>query len=905
MASAHRLLAALAPMTAALLLVASGCKQDPADDDDTTTDEPNCEGGFVYDPDLPEEFLEEYPDGCVPEECGVGRWGDLEVDGDTVYVDVAAPDGGDGSEEAPYNVIQDGLDAAGEAGGGLVAVAAGTYHEVLDVDGDPEDIVLVGRCRELVVLDASAGDAGAAGIHVDLDRGALSSFHVAGLTIANALYRGITVTQGNVELSELLLVENHKAGMGLFGPNTRVQIENTVICDSLADDTGAGGVGVDVEDGASVSGIAMDLSGNLVAGFFIEDPGTSVVLNDIQIRDTQPNEEGLYGRGIRIRRGASLLARRCLLERNTEIGIYVSDTGTSVELVEVEVVQTQFSVDGTWGRGIQINEGASLHAESCLFAENVQVGLSATDSGTEVVLQDMEVRDTQPLPDGTDGRGIEVSGGARLQAVSCLVEGNAEFGIFASNEGTEVVLQGVEVRDTKPSHYGTGGQGINVQEGARLEASECAVEGNTGVGIIAGYEGTEVVLQGVDVRDTQPLPDGTFGRGIEVQNGARLEASECAVEGNTDVGICASNEGTEVVLQGVEVRDTKPSPYGTGGRGINVQRGARLEASSCVVEGNADLGILASEGVTEVSLVETVISGTLRPWGAERTVSIGLQSQLDASVHASGISITGTEGPGVFAAREGMLSCEGCALYNNAFAGAVVWAGGVLELTNTSVLGNGPDDELGGGVGIYASDRGGSSSLVLADSEVSAHDYAAVWLDSRWPFDDGSYALSGNTLHGGDGQDLSPTVHAHGDAVFATGVSAWDGEQGLLLENNTLMDSAGAGVFLDGSSALLSGNTYIDNAVDLWQQDCDGIPLPVGLEEAQIAELCPEYDRITAPIEFHLVLEEELTKKSMDRAMELPMPFPLLEPLPSVPMRPMEAIPLLEPLPPLPAPRSR
>ena len=187
------------------------------------------------------------------------------------------------------------------------------------------------------------------------------------------------------------------------------------------------------------------------------------------------------------------------------------------------------------------------------------------------------------------------------------------------------------------------------------------------------------------------------------------------------------------------------------------------------------------------------------------------------------------------------------------------------------------------------------------DSEVEAHEYAAVWLDSGWSFDDGSYTLTGNTLAGGAGQDHAPT---HGDAVFATGVSAWDGEFGLLLENNTFEDSAGAGVFLDGSSALLTDNTYINNAVDLWQQDCDGIPLPIGMEEAPVVELCPEYDRITAPIDFHLYLEEELSKKSMDRAMDLPMALPLLEPLPPLPSRPMadlpmEAIPLLEPLPPL------
>ena len=211
MASAHRLLlAALVPMTGVLLLVAGGCKQDSADDDDTTADAPTCEDDFVYDPELPEEFLEEFPDGCVPEECGVGRWGNLEVDGDTVYVDVAAADEGDGSEESPYNVIQDGLDAAGGAGGGIVAVAAGIYVENLLLTGDHDDVELGGRCRDLVVLDASEGEEDEAGILADAGAWGSGSWTVTGLTVTEAPRYGAFITHGTLRASRLTLVRNCK-----------------------------------------------------------------------------------------------------------------------------------------------------------------------------------------------------------------------------------------------------------------------------------------------------------------------------------------------------------------------------------------------------------------------------------------------------------------------------------------------------------------------------------------------------------------------------------------------------------------------------------------------------------------------------------------------------------------------
>jgi len=44
---------------------------------------PGCPEGQVADGDV-----------CVPEGCGVGTWGDLSVDGDTVYVNLTARRGG-------------------------------------------------------------------------------------------------------------------------------------------------------------------------------------------------------------------------------------------------------------------------------------------------------------------------------------------------------------------------------------------------------------------------------------------------------------------------------------------------------------------------------------------------------------------------------------------------------------------------------------------------------------------------------------------------------------------------------------------------------------------------------------------------------------------------------------------
>ena len=66
--------------------------------------------------------------------------------------------------------------------------------------------------------------------------------------------------------------------------------------------------------------------------------------------------------------------------------------------------------------------------------------------------------------------------------------------------------------------------------------------------------------------DTAPSPDGTIGRGINVQDGATLTATGCTVQRNTEVGVFAAVDGPTVELVDTVVQDTAPSPDGSGGR---------------------------------------------------------------------------------------------------------------------------------------------------------------------------------------------------------------------------------------------------------------------------------------------------------------------------------------------------
>jgi len=247
-------------------------------------------------------------------------------------------------------------------------------------------------------------------------------------------------------------------------------------------------------------------------------------------------------------------------------------------------------------------------------------------------------------------------------------------------------------------------------------------------------------------------------------------------------------------------------------------------------------------------LEDVVVEGTGR--SGIYAAGAGLNVQDGGQLTGTGVQVTGTQGPGIYVDR-GSVDCEDCGLTNNGFAGAVNRSGS-LVLTGGSVVGNGPDDGLGGGVGVYTASPVGVATLVLHGVALSDHPYGSVYVDGP-----GSYQLQDADLEGGPGWELVAGRPLHGDAVFATGgVGPWSDDLGLLVAGCTLRDSAGAGVFLDGASASLVDNVWQDNETDWVQQGCSGELAAVeGGEEASSSE-CPETQQLVVPLEMQMQLED-------------------------------------------------
>ncbi|MDP6933552.1 MAG: right-handed parallel beta-helix repeat-containing protein, partial [Myxococcota bacterium] len=662
-----------------------------------------------------------------------------------------------GSEDSPFRSIQQGLDAQDEKA--MVAVAAGTYLENLQMTGDHSRVHLAGRCRELVVLDGSAGPSDdftlGSGIYL-AGTSLTASWTISDLTVTAAPSSGIVQVNGSLTLNRFSTLGNER--------------------------------GLECYSGA-IEGTDGLVEGNEDIGVFLANATATMV--DIQVHDTED------GRGFDVE-SSTLSASDCLVQGSREFGIYMDDSEVSLD--RVEILATSSTKNGTFGRGINA-QNCTLVATDCNIRDSQELGVFL--STTTATLQDVRVSDTAAASNGEAGWGLSVQDQSNLVMTGGLVMGNRELGVFVDRSTAS--LQAVEVRENLVNDESGYGYGMVVQD-SEITVTDSLFEQNARFGMYVLH--STGALEGVVVLDTLSDSSGALGRGIELEASTTITATDCILEGNAEVGMAVVDHSV-ATLDRVSITDTS--------------------------------------------------QGTWVPF------TCGLDADLDSEVVATGLEVSGTAGPGLYATLGGYLECTDCTLSGNAFAGAAVQSGADLVLRDTLVEGTVASTSVGGGVGVYASDfnqevRGGPT-LMLEGCTIRDNEMGAVYLEGG-----GGYQVFASVLSGGSGLDARQGVWGHGDAVFVTsgetpGPGEWDEEEGLglLLENNVLQDSSGAGLFLDGASATLVENTWLSSGVDLVRQQCDASEAPEGLDEGDLtSELCPDYDYAYVELELvtQLVVEE-------------------------------------------------
>ena len=679
-------------------------------------------------------------------------------DGPIVYLSPdASPDGaGTRLSPRPWSA------AAGEAAeGAILALALGDYRDGLQID---RRVAVLGACvsgtristtqpivdattgivsivssspvlvRDLSLTGSRPGIAvrGVGGAHliraINIQRAQAHGMYVEGpgsvdvdgLVIASTspladgrFGRGIEVRSGAALLIRNAVVqENRQVGLVGFDATTRVTAERVVVEDTASElATGTNGNGMLAQSGSRMMLREVTLRRNAGAGLIAVGSGTRVEADDLFVEETQPRQSDLtQGWGIEVSGGATASMRRASLRRNHATGLLVSGDGSRAEVEATLIEQTQpRASDRSLGRGITVEDGASLLLTDVALRGNRDAGLIATGARTVVEADRLVVEDTLArLTDGGGGHGVAAAEGAVLQLQNAALRRNTTAGIQASGEGATVTAIGLLVEDTEADQVLDVGTGLRVLFGASMTVEEAVIRRSRGFGMLAlasssqPADMTRLVASRVVVDDTRADGVGGSGHGLRAEFGASVALRDAMIRASREFGIYARDAGTTVDVGRLLVERTAPNVNSELGIGVTVFQGARVSMSDVALRRNRAFGLAV------VSSGFDLVNGGL------------LDDPIPSRVKASRLLISDTDAN---------LSDQRAGL------GVLVSDGGVATFADTNIQGN-----RQAGIEVNAGCLGVRRVAVLQTR--------SSLLDGR--FGDGLLVKDSSTIRGGD-----------------------------------------------------------------------------------------------------------------------------------------------------------
>lgn len=230
--------------------------------------------------------------------------------------------------------------------------------------------------------------------------------------VDRARYYGVAASAGLLEVSDLRVRETLPAEV----------VDGTALAIGVAG-TSTGGM-VIIErarlENNGVAGMGAALSGVVRA-------------TDIVIRDNRGEEgSGFYGEGVLTENLARLELRHARIEAVREFGVY-ANLGSTVLLDDVTVRDTEGNPEGVGGYGLYVRGKASAEVDNATFDNNRVFGVMTEGEGSNVRLRNVEVLRTRPTGPGAflviEGTGIAARDGAYLSAEHFNIDGNPLCGV--------------------------------------------------------------------------------------------------------------------------------------------------------------------------------------------------------------------------------------------------------------------------------------------------------------------------------------------------------------------------------------------------------------------------------------------------------------------------------------------
>lgn len=523
--------------------------------------------------------------------CVGGRWGGIQTEPTTQYVDGSYGGTSTGSEAQPWKTVQEGVDAA--AVGAIVAITTGTYGERVNID---QSVTLWGACPADVTI-ASPG-AGAA-VTVTLSAGTVvlrdlgltsqlqglwsqgaSSVTLERVWMHDVLERGMVVDRdsapSSVVVRDSLIETTTLAAIELNG--AELSLERSLVRDVQYYD--GWGIGVAAYRAAGQRA-QLTVRGSVIEGspgLGVFAYGSDLVIEDSVVRDTHAREDDTQGLGVLAKNDGAERAlatvRGSLVETSHFCGICADDSDLVVERTVIRDIEPEPT-------GLLLGVGIRVYAFETTFATRPfarieqtvverthDVGLQI--GGAEAEVTALLVRDVAGRrSDGQRGRGITVgftvgTSERRGQATirGCRIERAHEAGIMVA--GADGEIDSCAVIDTLPRELdGLLGGGIafvaelsRPEQGATGSIRRTVVERARAGGI--NVAASDLSVSDVIVRETLRMDQNDdFGDGLVASSSmvllpdfypTSLDIQRATVEHNSRAAVAAF--GAPVGIEG-------------------------------------------------------------------------------------------------------------------------------------------------------------------------------------------------------------------------------------------------------------------------------------------------------------------------------------------------------------------
>lgn len=599
--------------------------------------------------------------GCVPidgpDGCGEGTWGHIADVPGTVYVDGGTAAGGDGSKGSPAKTLAEAMDLV--PAGGKIAIAAGVYDEPLQITKD--GLVVEGRCPSMVRIQGTQPLGVFQGVvRVMGDGVTLRGVEIGGDGI------GVSATSAQDLKIERVHVRGARwMGIDASGAKTRLWLVDSAVTGTTPRPDGNAGMGIQVAGGARATIERTTIAGNRDAAVLLLGSGVEAEIVDSLVEATAPVQiDGSRGAGVVTQESAKLTLSGSAVVANRMKGLHTS-AGAVVTVSRSLVAGTlPQESDGLVGFGVSCQKGGAVTLEDSLLLENQGAAIHATGAGSTITARRNLVLRTEANDEPPSGKGVTANDGATVVLDANAIVESRVAGVHAIDGGTAIVATRNLVEGTLPSDADLlGGFGVAADLGAAVTLEANSVVGNHVAGLGLNGPGTEVTATANLVENSLPRPvSNDFGRGIDVDGGAKLTFLAGVVRANRESGLSARAPGTALTVMGSLIVENLPSAEdGQLGTGIAVN-GAGLEISSCILRDNHVAAVLVVASPASIS--GTLVDGTLEgrfdlvnPMSTHDDVGDGILVARGSAVQVTATRVTRCPRAGIlFDSSSGSLS---------------------------------------------------------------------------------------------------------------------------------------------------------------------------------------------------------------------------------------------------------